>query len=171
MREMITYLQGDATSPQTKGPKLIVHICNDAGKWGAGFVLAVTRRWHRPEEMYRRWYQDRYPVIIHDTDHVVMTSGRFQLGETQLVQVQQGLYIVNMVAQSGTRTGPKGPPIRYGALDDCLGTVASYVESFQASVHMPRIGTGLAGGKWDQIEPLIQKRLGHTPVFVYDLSR
>jgi O-acetyl-ADP-ribose deacetylase (regulator of RNase III) len=168
---VITYLRGDATSPQTKGPKLIIHICNDAGKWGAGFVVAVSRRWARPEEMYRRWYHDRYPVLLHETDQVVMTSGRFKLGETQLVQVQPGLFVVNMVAQSGTRTGSKGPPIRYGALEECLGIVSQYVEEQQASVHLPRIGTGLAGGKWEQIEPLIQKRLGHAPVFVYDLSR
>ncbi|CAM5711440.1 hypothetical protein [Streptomyces coeruleorubidus] len=28
-----------------------------------------------------------------------------------------------------------------------------------ATVHMPRIGCGLAGGKWSRVEPLIEERL------------
>ena len=37
-------LKGDATSPQAKGPKIIAHACNDIGGWGAGFVVAVSKR-------------------------------------------------------------------------------------------------------------------------------
>lgn len=162
----ITYLRGDATSPQAAGPKLIAHICNDAGGWGKGFVLALSKRWGRPEAAYRAWYHSRTPKAEHDTT----TSGRFALGQTQMIMVQPGLAVVNMIAQAGTRTGSKGPPIRYDALDECLGRLAKYAESFKASVHMPRIGCGLAGGKWEQVEPLIQKRLGHVPVYVYDFG-
>jgi hypothetical protein len=38
-----------------------------------------------------------------------------------------------------------------------------------ASVHLPRIGCGLAGGKWEKIEPLINKLLidQGLNVFVY----
>jgi hypothetical protein len=42
----------------------------------------------------------------------------------------------------------------------------------RASVHMPRIGCGLAGGKWEEIEPIIERTLvakGMT-VVVYDLG-
>jgi len=164
----ITYLKGDATVPQTSGPKLIIHICNDAGKWGAGFVVAVSKRWSRPEEMYRCWYNQREAVLIHEPGKIVMTSGRFQLGETQLVVVQPNLAVVNMIAQAGTRTGSKGPPIRYDALDKTLGLVNGYAGSFKASIHMPRIGTGLAGGRWSEIEPIIMKRLLDTRIYVYD---
>ena len=39
-----------------------------------------------------------------------------------------------------------------------------------ASAHMPRIGCGLAGGRWELIEPLIVKTLcqRNVPVTVYD---
>jgi O-acetyl-ADP-ribose deacetylase (regulator of RNase III) len=167
---VITYLKGDATSPQSKGSKLIIHICNDSGGWGAGFVLAISKRWARPEAMYRRWYHDRDPVLDGEPGQIVMTSGRFQLGETQLVVVQPGLAVVNMIAQAGTRTGSKGPPIRYEALDECLQKVNGYADSFKASVHAPRIGCGLSGGKWSQVEPLITKRLPYVDVFVYDIG-
>ena len=36
----IVYTIGDATLPAGPGPKIIVHICNDQGKWGKGFVSA-----------------------------------------------------------------------------------------------------------------------------------
>lgn len=40
----IIYLKGDATNPIAKGNKIIAHICNDAGGWGKGFVLAISRK-------------------------------------------------------------------------------------------------------------------------------
>lgn len=165
---MITYLKGDATCPQAKGSKLIVHICNDAGGWGAGFVLAVSKRWDAPETRYREWYNAREPVLDGEPGQIVMTSGRFGLGEAQLVMVQEGVAVVNMIAQAGTRTGSKGPPIRYAALEKALGLVNGYAGSFNATVHMPRIGCGLAGGRWAEVEPIIEKRLGGVQVYVYD---
>ena len=49
---MIKYLIGDATSP-VKTNALICHVCNNAGAWGAGFVLALSRKWKAPEVAYR----------------------------------------------------------------------------------------------------------------------
>lgn len=40
----INYIKGDVTSPQTKGIKIIAHICNDIGGWDKGFVLTVSKR-------------------------------------------------------------------------------------------------------------------------------
>jgi O-acetyl-ADP-ribose deacetylase (regulator of RNase III) len=167
---MITYLKGDATCPQAKGTKLIIHICNSAGGWGRGFVLAVSKRWAKPEAMYRQWYHQRDPISNAEPGQIVMTSGRFALGETQVVTVDKGVAIVNMIAQEGMRTGSKGPPIRYDALRACLGHVNGYANSFKASVHAPRIGCGLAGGTWDKVEPLIQGALKDHDVYVYDFG-
>jgi O-acetyl-ADP-ribose deacetylase (regulator of RNase III) len=141
---------------------------NTEGGWGKGFVLAISKRWDEPEAMYRQWYRQREAFQNTELGGVIITSGRFQLGETQLVQVQPGLFVVNMVAQAGIRTGSKGPPIRYDALKTTLGHVNSYAESFEASVHMPRIGCSLAGGRWSEVEPIIQETLGDRDVYVYD---
>jgi O-acetyl-ADP-ribose deacetylase (regulator of RNase III) len=84
---MITYLKGDATVPQAKGTKLIVHVCNTLGGWGAGFVLAISKRWEQPEAMYRRWYHQRKPIQNTEPGEIVMTSGKFELGQTQLIMV------------------------------------------------------------------------------------
>lgn len=77
-----------------------------------------------------------------------------------------------MVGQRGMRTGSKGVPVRYEAIDTALGAVADRAVELGASVHMPRIGCGLAGGKWSRIEPLIEKRLlsRGIAVTVYDFD-
>ncbi|WP_417388241.1 macro domain-containing protein [Gimesia sp.] len=153
----ITYLQGDATQPQSKGNRIIAHVCNDLGGWGKGFVLAISKRWPEPEAEYRLWHRER-------------AKNSFELGEVQFVNVEQYIWIANMIGQRGMKTGSKGPPVRYPAIEECLTKVAEKAAEISASVHMPRIGCGLAGGKWEKIEPLIQQTLcsAEVEVFVYD---
>ncbi|MFE9728033.1 macro domain-containing protein [Streptomyces sp. NPDC005794] len=155
----ITYVQGDATSPQGKGVKLIVHVCNDLGGWGKGFVLALSRRWPEPEAAYRRWHRER-------------AGNDFGLGAAQFAQVEQYVWVANVVGQRGTRTGSKGVPVRYEAIDAGLDKVAAKAAELGASVHMPRIGCGLAGGAWPKVEPLITERLVSRgiEVTVYDFG-
>jgi O-acetyl-ADP-ribose deacetylase (regulator of RNase III) len=75
-----------------------------------------------------------------------------------------------MVAQHGVRGSTQNPPIRYQAVEACLEKVAQRAQEIEASVHLPRIGCGLAGGKWQLIEPLILKTLcdKDVSVTVYD---
>ncbi|MBN6040976.1 Appr-1-p processing protein [Amycolatopsis sp. 195334CR] len=155
----IRWVTGDATSPSAEGPKVIAHICNDRGGWGRGFVLAVSRRWPEPEAAYRRWYRDR-------------GGNDFGLGATQLVQVAPELWVANMIGQHGIKTSRStGPPIRYDAVRLCLRHLAAQAGRLSASVHLPRIGVGLAGGCWEQIESLITGELvgRGIPVTVYDM--
>ena len=153
----IEYVRGDATTPLGNGPKVIAHVCNDLGGWGKGFVLAVSRRWPEPETAYRRWHRER-------------AGNHFGLGAVQLVQVDRLLWVANMVGQHGIRTGSKGVPVRYEAIDTALAAVAAEAAGLGASVHMPRIGCGLAGGRWERVEPLVTERLvAHgIAVAVYD---
>ena len=155
----IKYLKGDATRPQGDGPKIICHVCNDVGGWGAGFVLAISRRWREPEHQYRAGHAGR--------DH-----NDFALGAVQFVQVEPDLWVANMVAQHGLRRSGGVPPIRYEAVAECLEKVAAKASGLVASVHMPRIGCGLAGGEWSQIEPLIEEQLCRhdVAVTVYDFE-
>ena len=79
----------------------------------------------------------------------------FGLGATQLVQVRPDMWVANVIAQHGIRSGSSGPPIRYEAVERCLASVGEHGERLAATVHLPRIGCGLAGGRWDRIEPSI----------------
>ncbi|MEU3336870.1 macro domain-containing protein [Streptomyces sp. NPDC006668] len=155
----IAYVRGDATVPSVKGVKVIAHVCNDIGGWGKGFVLAVSRRWPEPEAAYRAWHRGR-------------AGNDFGLGAVQFVQVEPYVWVANMIGQRGIRTGSKGVPVRYEAIDTALAGLADKALELGASVHMPRIGCGLAGGKWSRIEPLIIERLTKRgiKVTVYDHS-
>ena len=156
---MIYYLQGDATNPQAKGPKLIVHICNDVGGWGKGFVLAISKRWATPEEDYRDQFSKRN-----------LEGSEFKLGAVRFVSVSPEITVGNMIGQHGLSKRNGAPPIRYDALQDCLQKVNAFCAANGFSVHMPRIGCGLAGGKWEQVEPIIAAELERHDVFVYDFA-
>lgn len=140
-----------------KGVKIIAHVCNDIGGWGKGFVLALSRRWPEPEAAYRAWHRDR-------------AANDFGLGAVQLVQAERYVWVANMIGQRGVRTGSKGVPVRYEAIDTALDRLAGHALDLGASVHMPRIGCGLAGGRWSRVEPLVRTRLVSRgiPVTVYD---
>ncbi|MFF3861112.1 macro domain-containing protein [Streptomyces sp. NPDC002209] len=155
--EQLRIIAGDATSPQAKGPKIIAHVCNDIGGWGKGFVVALSKRWPEPEKAYRAWHRGR-------------SGNDFGLGAVQLVRVAPDVWVANMVGQRGIRTGSGGPPIRYDAVERCLAALAGHALERGASVHMPRIGCGLAGGRWPLVEPLITRALSarDVPVTVYD---
>lgn len=157
--DSINYVNGDATEPEAEGPKLIAHVCNDQGGWGKGFVVAVSARWAASEKAFRAWHRER-------------AGNDFGLGAVQVVQVRQDIWVANMIGQHGIKTRSSGPPVRYDAIDQCLTALAEQARALSATVHMPRIGCGLSGGKWEQIEPLITDRLSaqDIAVTVYDYA-
>jgi O-acetyl-ADP-ribose deacetylase (regulator of RNase III) len=153
----ITYLFGDATCPSGPGPKIIAHIVNDATpRWGAGFPLAIRKKWEHVQEEFLQWVgEDRK---------------RLRLGNVHAVEADEETVLVHMVAQHGYGASAV-PGIRYSALGAALQRLASFASQRHASIHMPRIGTGQAGGNWALIEELIVSSLcvAGIQVFVYDL--
>lgn len=152
----IQYTKGDATSPQSEGNKVIVHICNDIGGWGKGFVMAISKRWKKPEDQYREWFKSK---------------NDFELGKVQFVQVEEDLWVANLIGQHKINKDENGnAPIRYNAIEDGLNEVALFAKENNTAIHMPRIGCGLAGEKWEMIEPIILKTLSNNniEVTVYD---
>lgn len=175
---MITYCQGDASDPRSPGNRIIAHVCNDIGAWGRGFVLSLTQRWPKSEQMYRRWYQEQEQCLVNpDLSMTVKIGQPMKLGNVQYVRVdtrEEGTrivhtYVANMVGQTGIMAHGGTPPIRYDALRECLEHVAFFAQCLDGTtVHMPRIGCGLAGGKWSEVERIVQETLGEVPTYVYD---
>jgi len=158
----INYITGDATSPTGEGNKIICHICNDIGLWGKGFVLAISKKWPEPQQQFLNWYKGK-------------SHNSFGLGQVHFVNVEKlpdEIWVANMIAQCGVKPTNEGPPIRYEAVEKCLKAVTKKAKNTTSSIHMPRIGCGLAGGKWKKIESIIQNTLckKDIPVFVYDLQ-
>lgn len=155
----INYVVGDATNPIGTGRKLIIHVCNDIGGWGSGFVLAVSKKWKEPELKYREW-----------SNNAKANGQLLTLGTVQFVEVGDGITIGNMVGQHMTHWVDGVPPVRYEAIAQALDSVARYALRSGATVHAPRFGAGLAGGDWNKIETLIEKYIcsKDIPVTVYD---
>lgn len=162
---MIIYETGDALWPVVKtGYRIIPHICNDIGKWGAGFSGAVSREWKDPEDHYK--------------SHFKYAKKGCALGTIQWVFIDPELAVVNMIAQKGVRSKDNPSPICYASLEACLDRLAAGCVGLMGdgndkklTIHMPRIGTGLAGGSWDIIGPLIEDNLYDFTVYVYDLEK
>ena len=64
-------------------------------------------------------------------------------------------------------------PIRYEAIREGLANVREWCRINGASIHMPRMGAGLAGGDWAVIERIIVEELTMFgfDVTVYDLPQ
>lgn len=154
----ITYVRGDATRTRGVDPKLLLQIVNDTAlSWGGGgFTAAVKRRWPLAQRAY--------------TTQVTTDKGTLRLGNVVTCELEPNLSLISLIAQHGY--GPSTRPrIRYGALRDCLMEVSEMAKRSNASVHMPRIGTGQAGGTWVVVEEIIAETLISVgiKVTVYDL--
>jgi O-acetyl-ADP-ribose deacetylase (regulator of RNase III) len=155
---MISYEQGDAVYPQPNENFVIAHVCNDIGRWGAGFVLALDKRSLEMRHSYLSQVQ----------------AGQANLGDVHYVVLPDALngYVANMVAQRGTRSLGNPRPLSYPWLRMCLQDVSRFALRNQARIVMPRIGCGLAGGSWDKVEGLIRLSIDDSiPVVVYDLPQ
>lgn len=158
----INYVFGDATQPKGYGNKFIVHCCNNIGKWGAGFVLQLGNRFPSAKKSYLEWFRKmRHPSA----------SGPMVLGEIQLIDNASDIYVINLIGQRGTGYSNGLAPIRYCAIRSGFSKVREIAITNNASIHMPRMGSGLAGGDWNIIEKIVKEEfIDHNiSVTVYDL--
>ncbi len=140
----IQIVKGDATLAKSG---ILVHVVNDVGAWGKGFVLAVSRRWPHVKAEYKKHWQ------------------KFKLGDVQVVRAQPGLMIANLFGQHGI-SGKQC--IRYGALKTGLRDVAFIARNNGIAVHAPRLGCGLAGGSWVIVRDLIEQEMKDLDVTIYE---
>jgi O-acetyl-ADP-ribose deacetylase (regulator of RNase III) len=148
----LTYLIGDATEP-IKTPAIIMHCCNDIGAWGAGFVLALSKKWKEPEREYYNWFRRR----------------DLNLGEVDFVSVEEDISVANIIGQHGIGYESGRSPIRYDALRTGIHEVFKYALREKMTVHAPKLGAGLAGGDWRVIEYIIMEEMT-VDTFIYSLK-
>ncbi len=135
----ISYVDGDATQPRGQAPRIIAHVVNDkTSNWGGrGFAVALRQRWPQAQEQFGSW-----------------AGGKPTLGSSHLAELADGIYAFSMVAQHGYGPTPQ-MRLRYGALEHGLSELGRIAADLGASVHMPLIGTGYAGGDWGTVKELI----------------
>lgn len=159
--DQITYYKGDVLEGITENnideTRILLHICNNRGGWGAGFVLALSKKWKQPEMEYRECFRKKI---------------NFELGKIQPVKIEDNIHVVNMVAQNGYRTVNNPTPLDYNALSECLNTVMVWIDEnnfISPVIYCPKIGTGLSGGDWEHIKQILQNELSEIPIRVYEL--
>lgn len=156
--EGIHMVRGDATNPRgSQEPVIIAHIVNNrARSWGGkGFAKELSAKHQGASREYSAWASE---------------SGNGKLGQLHLAEDPGGALVASLVAQSGYGES-SGPRLRLRSLAHCLEQLSREAKRLNASVHMPAIGTGQAGGKWPPIRDLIIEMLVDQgiPVTVYVL--
>jgi hypothetical protein len=174
----IQYVEGDMFGPllanKEPGSIVVPHVCNDRGAWGAGFVVPLGRTFPKAKQEYIDW--SKAVAIFSGERDEPSELVTFSLGETQIVEVQEGLgtrlhvmggfgnehevptnpqpsiHVCNMIAQTlgGVR------PLFYNHLARCLDTVAKFALKHNSRIMAPMFGSALAGGNWNIIEKLIE---------------
>ena len=153
---IIRYVHGNILEPKNGGHRIICQMVNDrAIKWGGGVARKVASKF--PE------------AAAHYSKEILRVPQSQRLGAVVFSQANSDLEVASIVAQKGF--GPSlFPRIRYAALERGLEQVAQRAIELNASVHMPRIGTGAAGGEWETVQEMIDEVMVRAglAVTVYD---
>ncbi|WP_172841146.1 ImmA/IrrE family metallo-endopeptidase [Rhodovulum sp. P5] len=153
----IRLLHGNVLEPRNGGKKIICQLVNDkAIKWGGGVARKIAKRFPDAENAY--------------SEKVMQIPQGERLGRVIFSEASDDLIIASLIGQEGF--GPSlFPRIRYAELQTCLEQVADQASSIGASIHMPKIGTGSAGGDWSTIEEMLDDVMVRAGLFVtvYDV--
>lgn len=156
-RRLIKFVHGNVLQPKDDGPRIICQLVNDrATKWGGGVARKFARKYPEAEAEFSKAILELRPAE--------------RLGAVLFSRVDEDTQIASIVAQEGF--GPSlFPRIRYSGLVRGLEQVAQRAIEANASIHMPRLGTGAAGGEWDTIQELIESAMVRAglKVTIYDL--
>jgi len=154
---------GKADAVTSPANLVIAHVVSDAARaWGGrGVAAALKRRFPDVAESFHNW--------------TIASPGNLSLGNVHIVEASSELaqprfVIASMVAQRGY--GPSATPrLDYDALAEALTKVAQVAADGGFEVHLPRIGAGQAGGRWDRIQYIIESTLlaQQVPTFVYTM--
>jgi O-acetyl-ADP-ribose deacetylase (regulator of RNase III) len=139
-------VDGNALEPRGSGRKLLVHVVpNTTNVWGGrGFASELRRKFPDSWSRFRSETVGAHRAPL--------------LGDVFVAPISDDIVVAHMVAQHGI--GPsKNQRLRYSALSQCLQTVRERAKEMNATVHMPRIGTGHGGADWEVIRELIAEEL------------
>ncbi len=152
-------VEGDATEPQTTISSEIVviaHICNNKNIWGGGFVVALSKKWKEPEQIYRNFCEGNKPYPESNKSLPI-------LGKVCYAKINDHLVVANMIGQDGITSTDNPIPIKYKALANCMAEVVGYIEMIKSQtsnpvvIHAPKFGSLRAKGNWDFILELIRE--------------
>jgi O-acetyl-ADP-ribose deacetylase (regulator of RNase III) len=163
------YVSGDASIPNRvpSTVTVIVHVVNNIFVWGKGFVLSLDK--HYPAIKLQYFEYQRTLRKAKAVDYL----GDCQLTyDVSLSTPYKTTVVANLFAQHGIRSATNPRPLQYNALRTSLTNLKAELLRREDTfvIHMPRIGCGLAGGKWELVEPILMETVVPSfDVYVYDL--
>lgn len=137
---MIRYNNGDI---RTAKSGFIIQGCNAMNSHGSGLAKSISEKWPQVKQKYHEFY-DR--------------KGYLNLGEFDVIPVEDRVSVVNLISQDNY--GYDGSLyVSYAAIEVGLENIIKYIEreSLEKTIHLPKIGCGLAGGDWTVVENIIRK--------------
>lgn len=133
---------------------LIVHGCNAQGVMGSGVALAIRNKWPKVYQFYH---------FMND----------YVLGDVQFVQVDDDLYVANLISQEFFGSDNK----RYASLDAIeTGLIKCFIFCMDNNLilKMPKIGALRGGLSWElEVEPMVLNLMDQFPdveVQIIDLA-
>jgi O-acetyl-ADP-ribose deacetylase (regulator of RNase III) len=153
--EPIVYLLGDAVDPTFPGPRIVAFVTNDSTpNWGGGIARQIASSKPDVQVAFRSAAQ--------------ADAATLKLGNILFLQHADDLYYAPIVAQHGFGKSD-GPRIRYEALAQALKSLGLRAGELGASVHMPRLGAGASGGRWEVVREMVEEYVSpFAHVRVYD---
>lgn len=161
---MLQYVVGDLMNDAPCfNRRLICHVVNDIGAYGAGVSGAISKVYPKVEDEYKRW---------HKYEHYTLGTQiiPFKLGNIQIVPVKPSVYVINMIGQKGVIGGNNPKPVKYASIVRCMERVYYVCKKMNGEIHAPLFGCGLAAGKWEIIEEFINEIWHDVPVIIYKLK-
>jgi hypothetical protein len=134
----------------TKG--VILQQVNAQGVMGSGFAKAIRDKWPAVWDEYHQWC----------LPNPTAAESAAMLGKTLLVEVEDGLFVANIVGQNRFyRQGePRGTRFTsYDAVDKALTDLAEVLQGLPVSLHFPLLGSDRGGGHWPVVKEIIKHRL------------
>jgi O-acetyl-ADP-ribose deacetylase (regulator of RNase III) len=123
----------------------IMHVVNNLGYWGSGFVLQINKYLGNKAEIEYKNTVNTY-------------NKQDLLGGFIITEYSDKLFVVGLFAMNGIYDKYNNPnPLIYAYLSDALMDSYDCVDGYDCEVLMPKIGVGLANGDWAIIEPMIQR--------------
>lgn len=154
----IIYRKGNLLNAFDEGEiDIIAHGVNCSGGFGSGIAGQIAKRF--PE--VKRQYLFKYN-----------TKGWY-LGQIQLVYLNNKI-IVNCATQKYYGKYPEsqlnGMYCSYEAIRECMHQLKTIIKDSDLRIGIPKIGAGLAGGDWNEIEKVINEEFNDIPIYVYVLE-
>ncbi len=150
LSSFISYHIGNASIP-IHNSTIIIHVVNNCGKWGKGFVLSLSSQYPTTKNSYLSWFKSEP-----------------NMGDVQFLSIDEEnrIFVANMLAQNGIKRSAKdgNTYICYKSLENCLSKISDFALKERLTVQLPMIGAGLGGGNWDTILSIIIKKLSYNKI-------